>query len=74
MRRTDSGWRPTGPLPTLHGGRLFPGFTGGNQADRNAGSRGASLEPPTASVGRQRSESMPAGSTSGGSQSKELSI
>lgn len=34
----------------------------------------APLGPPTASVGRQRSPSMPAGSTSGGSQSKELRI
>ncbi|MBB6122844.1 hypothetical protein FHS92_000551 [Sphingobium subterraneum] len=74
MRRTDSGCWPAGPLPTPHGGHLFLGSIDQTQVDRNAGSRGASLEPPTASVGRQRSQSMPAGSTSGGSQFKELSI
>ena len=43
-------------------------------ADRNAGTRGASQEPPTASVGRQRSPSMPAGSTSGGSTNRSTKM
>ena len=74
MRRTDTGSRPAGPDLTPHGGRLPPGQNGRGRADRNAGTRGASQEPPTASVGRQRSPSMPAGSTKGGSTNRSTKM